>query len=593
MAAQPNVVLVITDDQGYPALGSSGHPFIRTPHLDAFHDESVRFTDFHSGTTCAPTRAGLFTGRYCNSTGVWHTIGGRSLLRRGEVTLPAALREAGYRTGLFGKWHLGDAYPYRPGDRGFDEVVCHGGGGVSQQPDWWGNDYFDDTYLANGKPVRFSGYCTDVFFAEALKFIERSARSAPNSTRHPFFCVISTNAPHSPFNVARRYRDLYSRGTQSDAYARFLGMCTNIDENFGRLRSHLRELEIEDETILVFMSDNGQTRMGDSVAEPYNAGMRGFKGSPYEGGHRVPFFVRWPSGGVGAAAGSAGDVEVLSGYTDVMPTLLDLCDVEPPAPVDFDGWSLAPLLRGTHVDERWANRTFVTDTQRVPHPVKWRRSCAMLGRWRLVNRDELYDLASDPGQTTDVAADHPDIVARLREAYTAWWERCTDGIDLPVPVYVGAAEAPQVVLRSHDLRNDTDADTVWNQGQVRAGEAAFGWWEIEVRRSGDYELELRRWPREAGHAVTAGIRGDDIDWNRDGVQPSYEHWYAGGNAIAYDQATVIVDDAHRHERSIGPDDEAVVVRLRMEAGPHHLRALFSSAGGEYCSAYYVYVRAAD
>ncbi|MFW5745661.1 MAG: arylsulfatase [Spirochaetota bacterium] len=608
MAAQPNVVLVITDDQGYPALGSSGHPFIRTPHLDAFHDESVRFTDFHSGTTCAPTRAGLFTGRYCNSTGVWHTIGGRSLLRRDEVTLASALRDAGYRTGLFGKWHLGDEYPYRPQDRGFDEAVCHGGGGVSQQPDWWGNDYFDDTYLVNGTPMRFSGYCTDVFFAEAMRFIETSVRSAPDATMpagtqeahasssasraRPFFCVVSTNAPHSPFNVAHSYRDRYTASTESEAYARFLGMCTNIDENFGRLRSRLRELEIEDETILIFMSDNGQTRMGDNIAEPYNAGMRGFKGSPYEGGHRIPFFVRWPAGGVGTAGGAAGDVEVLSGYTDVMPTLLDLCGAAPPPQADFDGRSLAELLRGAPPHESWAQRTFVTDTQRVPHPVKWRRSCAMLGRWRLVNRDELYDLARDPGQTTDLAADHPEVVGRLREAYEAWWERCAEGIDRPVPACVGSDDAAETVLRSHDLRSDTDADTVWNQGQVRSGEQALGWWEIDARRAGDYEVELRRWPREAGHAVTAGIEGDDVDWDREGVQPSYEHWYAGGRAIACDQATVIVDESDRYERSIGPDDTAALLRVTLDAGPHRLRALFSSAAGEYCSAYYVYVRKA-
>ena len=603
MPAHPNIVLVITDDQGYPALGSSGHPFIRTPHLDAFHDESVRFTDFHSGTTCAPTRAGLFTGRYCNSAGVWHTIGGRSLLRRDEVTLASALHGAGYRTGLFGKWHLGDEYPYRPQDRGFEEVVCHGGGGVSQQPDWWGNDYFDDTYLANGRPMRFSGYCTDVFFAEAMRFIETSAsggarpigtQARPAGSRaRPFFCVVSTNAPHSPFNVPPDYRDLYTGSTESEAYARFLGMCTNIDENFGRLRARLRDLELEDDTVLIFMSDNGQTLMGDSVAEPYNAGMRDFKGSPYEGGHRIPFFVRWPRGEVGTAHDEPGhDIGILAGYTDVMPTLLDLCGVEASAGSDFDGRSLAELLRGAAPDEGWAERTFVTDTQRVPHPVKWRKSCAMMGHWRLVNREELYDLANDPGQTTDVAADNPDIVRRLRKAYEAWWERCAKGIDEPIPTVIGSADEPEAVLRSHDLRSDSDADTVWNQGQVRSGERAFGWWEIEAERAGDYEIELRRWPREAGHAVTAGIDGDDVAWDRDGVQPSFTHYYTGGRSIVYDQATVIVDEAHRHEQPIGAGDAAARLRLTLEAGPHRLRALFSSADGEYCSAYYAYVRRA-
>jgi hypothetical protein len=214
-----------TDDQGYPPLGCHGHPFVRTPHLDAFHDDGVRFEQFHSGTTCAPTRAGLLTGHHCNSTGVWHTIGGRSLLRRDEWSLAAALRQSGYRTGIFGKWHLGDEFPYRPQDRGFETTVCHGGGGISQQPDWWGNDYFDDTYQANGAPRPFAGYCTDVFFAEARRFIEAHRAE-------PFFCFISTNAPHSPFNVEPACRDLYTADTPSEPYARFLGMISNIDANF-------------------------------------------------------------------------------------------------------------------------------------------------------------------------------------------------------------------------------------------------------------------------------------------------------------------------------------------------------------------------
>jgi arylsulfatase A-like enzyme len=377
MKTRPSIVLVITDDQGYPALGSSGHPFIQTPNLDAFHEDSVRFTDFHSGTTCAPTRAGLFTGRYCNSTGVWHTIGGRSLLRRDEVSIASRLSSAGYATGLFGKWHLGDEYPYRPQDRGFTTTVCHGGGGISQQPDWWGNDYFNDTYMVNGEPVKFEGYCTNIFFDQGMRFIE-------------------TNAPHGPFNVDPKYRDLYANNTSSDAYARFLGMCTNIDENFGRLRAHLARLGIEDDTILIFMSDNGQTQVGDPDAEMFNAGMRGFKGSEYEGGHRIPFFLRWKNGDVSGGR----DVPQLSAYIDVTPTLLDLTGVsaessETTGAPTFDGQSLGTLVRGETDGFDWDSRIIVTDTQRVAHPLKWRKSCTMKGKWRLVDRNELYDLTTD------------------------------------------------------------------------------------------------------------------------------------------------------------------------------------------------------
>ena len=581
----PNVVLVITDDQGMPPLGSSGHPYIQTPHLDAFHGESVRFTDFHSGTTCAPTRAGLFTGRYCNSTGVWHTIGGRSLLRRDEWTLADALRGAGYRTGLFGKWHLGDEYPYRPQDRGFETVVCHGGGGVSQQPDWWGNDYFNDTYLANGEPVAYEGYCTDVFFREGIRFIEEHAHD-------PFLCVISTNAPHGPWNVEPRYRDLYSDRTDSESYARFLGMCTNIDENFGALRAALQKLGLEDDTILIFMSDNGQTGVRGAEDDMYNAGMRGFKGSPYEGGHRIPFFVRWPGGKVGGADGTAGrDASQLSGYTDVMPTLLDLCGVAGDPPSGFDGTSLARILRGEDAEE-WDARTFVTDTQRVAIPLKWRRSCAMRGSWRLVNREELYDLSADPGQTNNVSADHPAVVRELRDAYEAWWERCRDGIDEAVPVPIGTNASDEVVLRSHDLRSDQDHGAVWNQYDVRQAVFTVGWWEIDVQTAGTYTVELRRWPREAGHAINGGVGGEDIEYYRDGIEPGSEGWYSGSVAVDYRQATVIVDDSTRVEADIEPGAPAVMLTVPLEAGAHHLRALFSSPEGQYCAAYYVYIRSA-
>jgi arylsulfatase A-like enzyme len=290
---KPNIVFVLTDDQGYPPIGANGHPFVQTPHLDGFHGEAVRFEQFHSGTTCAPTRAGLLTGHYANSTGVWHTVGGRSLLRADEWTLADALGEAGWRTGIFGKWHLGDAHPYRPRDRGFQRSIVHGGGGVGQTPDWWGNDYFDDTYLADGVPTRFEGYCTDVFFDEALRFIE----AEPD---RPSFCFLSTNAPHSPFNVPPELQALYAGRTATENYARFLGMITSIDHNFGRLRARLAATGLEDDTLLIFASDNGQCSLA-AGPEPgaFNAGMRGLKGSMYEGGHASR------SGCAGRAAASA------------------------------------------------------------------------------------------------------------------------------------------------------------------------------------------------------------------------------------------------------------------------------------------------
>jgi arylsulfatase A-like enzyme len=418
MSKKPNVILVITDDQGYPPMGCYGHPFINTPHIDEFYNQSIRFEQFHSGTTCAPTRAGMMTGHNCNSTGVWHTIGGRSLLRKDEWTLAEALKGGGYITGMFGKWHLGDTYPLRPMDRGFDQVVCHGGGGISQQPDWWGNDYFDDTYWVNGEPESFKGYCTDVFFEEAIKFMEEKKDE-------PFFCYLSTNAPHSPFNVAKKYWEQYKDKTDSEKYARFLGMISNIDENFGILRDKLKEWEIEDNTILIFMSDNGQTGVGEPVSNQYNHTLRGFKGSEYEGGHRIPFFIRWPDGNISGGK----SLDELTAYIDIMPTLLDLCGVKVPPERTFHGISFAPLLKGQK-DQIWQERFLATDTQRISHPIKWRKSCVMHQNWRLVNRHELYDIESDPSQETNLAADHGELVKKMQEAYEDWWTLCADQFDL-------------------------------------------------------------------------------------------------------------------------------------------------------------------
>ncbi len=576
----PNIVFVLTDDQGYPPLGCHGHPYVKTPHLDAFSTECFRFDQFHTGTTCAPTRAGILTGHHCNSTGVWHTIGGRSLLRKDEWTLATALQEAGYRTGLFGKWHLGDDYPYRPQDRGFERVVCHGGGGISQQPDYWGNDYFDDTYQVDGDFVPHEGYCTDVFFSRGLEFIEAHRDE-------PFFCMISTNAPHGPFNVPPEYRDLYLNETEHEDYARFLGMISNLDENFGILRSKLQEWELEENTILVFMSDNGQTGgTGPGEEELYNAGMRGLKGSPYDGGHRVPFFLRWPQGDMLAS----GSTQILTSYIDIMPTLLDLCAVEIPESRSFHGQSLKPLLEGKE-EISWKQRALVTDTQRVAHPLKWRLSCVMRDSWRLVNKQELYNLASDPMQQKNIAEAHPDIVEELQAEYEDWWELCSKQMRDEIPISIGSPDQPIAVLRTHDIRNEQDHLSVWDQSQVRRGEEAHGWWELMVEEDGLYEFDLRRWPEEAGHRVGDGIQGYDVPVYEEGISPNSMQAYRDGVALQIDTAGILVNQDTEIWVPVQPEDQKTCIELSLPQGPCTLRALFSaSATGFYSVAYYVYVR---
>lgn len=579
MSTQPNVVFVITDDQGYGDLGCHGNPVIRTPNLDAFHSESVRLTNYHVGPTCAPTRSGIMTGHYANSTGVWHTIGGRSLLRKNEWTLPTALRDAGYRTGIFGKWHLGDAYPYRPHDRGFEVSIVHGGGGISQTPDYWGNDYFDDTYFVNGEPEKFEGYCTDVWFEEGMKFIEE------NKDR-PFFAYIPTNAPHGPYNVENKYSELY-HDSCPESRARFYGMITNIDENFGKLRARLKELDLEDNTILVFMTDNGSSGAsrldGNAFAiDGFNAGLRGLKGSPYDGGHRVPYFIRWPNEKVDGGQ----DVTRLTANVDFMPTILDLCGVEVPAERTFHGQSLKQLLHG---DEKgWPARTMVTDSQRLTNPVKWRLSSVMTDRWRLVNGRELHDINEDREQRHDLAEQHPDVVEELRGEYEKWWEIVSTQFEEEIPISIGAEPARETLLTGHDWRNG-ECDCPWNQSHIRSGHECNGYWEIEIEQEGDYEFELRRWPKESGHAVTAGIDGDDIEWRRDAIPESASGIYTGGRAMPLTNASLKIGE---QEQSLELAEAATCATFRMhlEPGPAHLQTTMSNAEGLSVGAYYINVR---
>ena len=581
--ARPNFVFVLTDDQGYGDLGCHGNSVIRTPNLDRFHGEAARFTDFHVGTTCAPTRAGLLTGHFCNSAGVWHTIGGRSLLREDEWTLADALRGAGYRTAQFGKWHLGDSQPFRPHERGFEHAVYHNGGGIGNVGDPWGNDYFDDTYYVNGVPRKFTGYCTDVFFGEALRFIEEHRAQ-------PFYCHIATNAPHGPLNVEPHYAASYADSTPHEERARFYGMITNIDENVGRLLRRLDELGLAADTIVVFMTDNG-TATGvelDAQGFPregpgsFNAGMRGKKGSPYEGGHRVPFFLRYPGGG-------GRDVEQLTSYVDFMPTILDLCGVAPPAERSFHGRSLAPLLRGVD-DGTWSERTMVTDTQRIAHPAKWRLSTVMRGPWRLVHGLELYHLGQDPGQRRDVAAAHPALVAELRRGYEEWWELVSEQFGRDVPMVIGGTPEP-VRLTTHDLRNEA-CNGAWNQRQVREGHVAGGYWALDVRRAGRYRVELRRWPEEVGYALDAGIDGDDVEWRRDAVQERDAPHYRGGVALPIGWAALTVGGRDYHlETPSG--DAAARFEVTLRAGPTQLVAAFHDRQERTIASYYVTVRPAD
>ena len=513
--ARPNIVLVITDDQGYGDVGVNGNSVIQTPNLDQLKSESVSLENYHVDPTCAPTRSALLSGRYSSRTGVWHTIAGRSLVHRDETLAGDIFSAAGYHTGMFGKWHLGDNYPYRPEDRGFDRVVRHGGGGVWQTPDYWGNDYFDDTYWRDGEPVAYEGYCTDVFFDEALAFIEESRDE-------PFFVYLATNAPHGPYWVDESYSKPYADQGVSSPMAEFYGMITNIDENIGRLRAKLDELGLAENTIFIFTTDNGTAAGvsgdGSPVAEGewggFNDGMRGRKGSEYEGGHRVPFFVRWPAGGVGGGR----ELDGLTAHVDILPTLAELTGTTLPEGLDLDGTSIAAPLLG---EGEIPARTLTVHSQRIEFPEKWRKSAVMTPRWRLVNGEELYDIQADPGQQRDIAGDNPTVVADLRAEYDAWWEHISERFDSYVPIVIGADGENPARITAHDwhpFEQDNTEWVPWNQDAIKDDRLVNGVWRIDVAEAGRYRFRLLQWDEPAGKeldAVKARVKVGDAEATAD------------------------------------------------------------------------------
>lgn len=513
-AAKPNVLVVITDDQGYGDIAAHGNSLIKTPNLDRLYQQSLRLTNFHVDPTCAPTRSALMTGRYSTRTGVWHTIMGRSLMDTNEVTLGEIFQSNGYRTGLFGKWHLGDNYPLRPQDQGFETVVQHGGGGVGQTPDDWRNDYFDDIYQRLGKPEQFNGYCTDIWFDEAWKFIEADPSK-------PFFAYISTNAPHGPYLVDKKYSDPYAARDVLGSMAPFYGMITNIDENMGLLLKRLKDSGLEENTILIFMTDNGtaagvyrpkkddlskkqQRRLqkGKPVVLEnwlgFNAGMRGTKGSEYDGGHRVPCYIHWPAGKLTGGR----NINQLTAHIDMLPTLAELCGLTISSELKLDGTSLVPILNGKKDELR--NRTLIVHSQRIEMPEKWRKSSVMTERWRLVNQKELYDIQVDPGQLKNVAAEFPGVVKYLTAEYEKWWNSLTPQFNRYVAIGLGSPAENPSQLTCHDWHAPIE-QVPWNHKIVAKNPIANGFWIVDVLQSGTYEITLRSRPESAHHRLKKGL----------------------------------------------------------------------------------------
>lgn len=576
--SRPNVILIMTDDQGYGDLACHGNPYLKTPNLDKLHAQSIRLTNFHVGTTCSPTRAALMTGRNCNRVGVWHTIAGRSQLAADEMTMAEVFANNGYATSMFGKWHLGDSHPFEVQNRGFQSVFAHGGGGVGQMPDFWDNDYFDDTYFRNGQPEKTTGYCSDVWFDAALNFID-------SNRENPFFVYLATNAPHGPFHVDSSYLRPYLDNEQV-ASPNFNGMIANIDENMGVLMQKLEDWQLAENTILIFMTDNG-TAAGvrfdkeGKLLKGYNADMRGTKGSEYEGGHRVPCFVRLP----GKQADAGTDISLLTAHVDLLPTFMDLLELKAPREVAFDGKSIAPLLKGDTEAEVWKSRVIITDTQREENPTKWKKSATMRDKWRLVNGKELYDIEQDPGQQQDMAAQHPEIVSELRAAYESWWAELEPGFGKFSRAVLGKEVGERVVLLSHDWHDTMDesgksAGTPWHQNHIRNGLMTNGFWAVEMAKEGTYNFELRRWPEELDQPIRGSIPG------RAGVPGGNP--FAEGKILPVSKARIAVG-GQEMSADIASDAHQVSFELELEAGPTQVKTWLEGEEDIELGAYYVYV----
>lgn len=581
VAERPNVIVVMTDDQGYGEFSCHGNPITDTPNIDRLASQSIRLTDFHVAPMCTPTRGQLMTGLDAFRNAAINVSSGRTLLKHDLKTMADVFSEAGYRTGIFGKWHLGDNYPFRPEDRGFQEALWFPSSHINSVPDFWDNDYFDDTYIHNGKRQKYSGYCTDVFFDEACRWMT-------TEQDQPFFAYIALNAAHWPWFVPNRFRQPIRDAIEAhpevvahlpkqkiDSLVSFLAMGANIDENVGEMDNVLMDSGLFENTIVVFLTDNGST-MGQDY---FNAGMRGKKTQLWEGGHRVPCFVRWPNGKLGEPR----EISELTHVQDLLPTLADLSGIER-VPDNLDGESLAPIFRGQR--DSLDDRMLVINYSRMPQfrvtytkgnpAIPRKHGAGILWKdWRLLENRRLYNVKSDPHQDHNVAAQHPDVVAKMRAHLDRWWDSVNDDVMTPQRVVIGdEAENPLLLTACEWL--DVFVD---QQIQIRRGVLKNGTWHLLVAEPGKYRFELRRWPRESGRKLHDGLPEKVVT---DGV-------FIPGKALPIAAAMFQYND-DRVELKPDPDEQYFETVVDLDAGELQLTAsMLNETGETICGAYYVYV----
>ena len=543
-AQRPNVVFVLSDNQSYWEVGYHGNDVIQTPNLDRFASQSVDFTQFYTDPYCSPSRASLLTGRRAMRMRVYDTIGGVSMLPNESTTIAELLRAEGYATGIFGKWHLGDSYPLLPQQQGFETVFLHGGGGVGQLPDYYGNTLFDTTFWENDKPVHTDGFNTDVLFDRAMTFIEKHRDE-------PFFAFVSTPVTHKPWAAPDAYKKPYKEKGIGGKAALY-GQITNLDDNMGRLLKQLNALNLAEDTIVVFMTDQAKGLRG--APEGIKKRAKGSTGAMgWDHRLRVAFTVRYPERVEGDRVENT-----IASSVDLLPTLAEWCGVSRKPQAGLDGRSLVPLLENPDAD--WSNRAIVIQCPRGRSPDKWKNATVKTQHWRLVGKNKLFNARRDPFQTNNVADAHPEVLKRLRAKYESFWSEFNDDRPPLVRPVLGSPEQPEVRLVGMDWYK---GDKPWTQGALSGNQR--GTWAVRVARAGRYRVELRRYPREADKPHLA------------------EH------------AQLMVGGEKVREREVDPGEKKVTFNVELPSGKTTIKSLFTVANKEKFnsnrfSAYFAYVK---
>ncbi len=556
---RPNVIIVLTDDQGYGDMSAHGNPILRTPHLDKLHDESIRLTDFHVAPVCTPTRGELMTGMYSMRNKASMVPAGRNLMRRDIQTMPEIFGEAGYATGLFGKWHLGHTYPHRPMDRGFQRVVWHKGWGLASEVEY-DNDLHYTRYFDEEEEKYSDRFCANLWFDEAMAWMEERAAAG-----EPFFTYIALNTPHYPFDAIRRDFFPYRNAVDDPLLAHFYGLIVNIDDNMARLDAWMAETGLRENTILVFLNDNG-TAMGETV---FNAGMRGKKGDPYEGGHRAICFLRWPNGGLGESRA----IDYPSHVTDLLPTLGNLAGISVPEPSERDGASLKPLL--VDAGAEGPDRKIIVHYGGRHRPAKYSDSSVLWNEWRLVGDSELYNIADDPGQTTNVADANPEVLEAMRAHFEEYWTEVGPKVDPVEPLLIRSETDTATEITSNSWI-EVDCDNRTRVAEA-CGPGRGGPWQLEVEADGRYAVELSRWPFFLERDMTLKGPATTIG----GVPISQ------GEPLLIASAALVIDDGDIASAKSANGATSVRFEVDLTAGLHRLQGWFrDSSGRDLVGAYY-------